>query len=113
MFLIAVSLLMAAPSDRWVQIGGSPNLYDEHLDTQSVRRSGDGVTLWTRRDWAGNRRTSWNELEFDCPRKRVTILAYVQIDGEAVSHSVRRPHRRASPILSDTVEQRIFDIVCG
>jgi hypothetical protein len=112
MFLIAVALSMGSPPDRWVHIGGSVDLYEEHLDKQSVRRSGDKVTLWTRRDWALDQVTSWNELEFDCSMRTKTILAYIRDDGGTISHNVLRPHREASSILPNSVEERIFNIAC-
>lgn len=110
--LIAVALFMGAPSDRWVHVGGSVGLYEEYLDRQSVSRRGDKVTLWTRRDWALDRGTSWNELEFDCSMRTAAILAYIQDDGGTISHNVLRPHRDASPIRPDSVEERIFEMAC-
>ena len=113
MFLIAAALAMAAPPERWVHVGGSADLYEEYLDTQSLRRSGDKVTLWTRRDFALGRATSWNELEFDCSRRTQTILAYIRDEGGTVSHNVVRPHREASRIPRKSVEERIFQIACS
>ncbi len=112
MFLIAVALSMATPPDRWVRVGGSTNLYEEYLDKGSVRRSGDKVILWTRRDLVLDQGTSWNELEFDCSKRTETILAYIRDDGETISHNVVRPHRKASPIPPRSVKERIFNIAC-
>ncbi|MDQ3144841.1 MAG: hypothetical protein M3Q57_08195 [Pseudomonadota bacterium] len=112
MFLIAVALSMVASPDRWVHIGGRTDAYEEYLDKESVRRSGDKVTLWTRRDFVHDQGTSWNELEFDCSMRMETILAYIGDDGGTVSHNVVRPHRKASPILPKSVEERIFNIAC-
>lgn len=112
MFLIAVALSMETPPDRWIHVGGRTSLYEEYLDKESVKRSGDKVTLWTRRDFMLDRSTSWNELEFDCSTRTETILAYVRDDGGTISHNVVRPHRKASPIPPKSVEERIFNIAC-
>ena len=113
MFLIALVLSMPTPPERWVHVGGSTDVYEEYLDKESIRRSGDKVTLWTRRDFHPDRGTSWNELEFDCSMKTETILAYIRDERGAVSHNVARPHREASPIPPDSVEERIFKIACS
>ena len=112
MFLIAVALSMEVPPERWVHVGGSTGLSAEYLDKASIRRSGNKVTLWTRRDSSLDRGTSWNELEFDCSMRTETILAFIRDDGGTVSHNVARPHRNASPIRPDSVEERIFNIAC-
>ena len=113
MFLIAVALSLEVLPERWVHVGGSTDLSEEYLDKASVRRSGDKVTLWTRRDFALARGTSWNELEFDCSLRTSTILTFIQNDDGTISHSVTRPYRDASPISPDSVEERIFNIACG
>ena len=112
MFLIAVVLFMEDPPQRWVQVGGGTGLSEEYLDKASIRRSGDKVTLWTRRDFPLDRGTSWNELEIDCSTRTQSILAFIRDDGGTISHNVTRPHRGASPILPDSVEERIFHIAC-
>ncbi|MDP9413648.1 MAG: hypothetical protein M3Q08_06050 [Pseudomonadota bacterium] len=112
MFVIAVALAMAAPPDRWVRVGGSANLYEEYLDKDSVRRTADKVTLWTRRDFVLGQGTSWNELEIDCSLRMETILAYIRDDGRTISHNIVRPHREAAPIFQNSAEERIFNIAC-
>ena len=109
MVLIALILSAATPADRWVHVGGGSNLY---VDRESIKRSGDKVTLWTRRDLALDERTVWNELEFDCRTRTETILAYTQDDGRSVVHNTVRPHREAALIPPDSVEERIFNIAC-
>ena len=112
MLLAALALATVIPPDRWVHVGGSTDLYEEYLDTESVRRSGDKVTLWTRRDFVRDQGTAWNEIEFDCSARTETILAWVRDDNGTVSHNVVRPHREAAPIPRGSVEERIFNIAC-
>jgi hypothetical protein len=112
MFLTALALSMAIQAERWVHVGGSPNLYEEYLDRESVKRSGDKVTLWTRRDFVRGKGTAWNEIEFDCSSRTETILAYVRDERGTISHNVVRPHRAAAPIPPKSVTERIFSIAC-
>jgi hypothetical protein len=112
MFFTALALFAAVQADRWVLVGGSTNVHEEYLDTESVKRSGDKVTLWTRRDFVQNKATAWKEIEFDCSARTETILAYIRDDRGIISHNVVRPHRAASPIPPASVEEKIFNIAC-
>ena len=112
MLLTALALSAAVQPDRWVHVGGRANLYEEYLDKESVKRSGVKVSLWTRRDFVREKVTVWHELEFDCSKRRETILAYIRDDAGTVSHNVKRPHRESAPIPSKSVEERIFKIAC-
>ncbi|CAA9508600.1 MAG: hypothetical protein AVDCRST_MAG31-822 [uncultured Sphingomonas sp.] len=111
-FVMAWALSVVTQSDRWVPVGGSHNEYQDHLDQESLKRSGNKVTLWTRRDFVTQQRTAWNEIEVDCARKWDTILAYVQDDAGVISHNVVRPHRGSTAIPPNSVGERIYDLVC-
>jgi hypothetical protein len=112
MLLIALTIATTAQPGRWVHVGGNGDLYQEYLDKESVNRSGDKVTLWTRRDHGRDQGTAWNEIEFDCLAKTETILAYIRDDRGIVTHNVVRPHRAAAPIPPGSVEEKIFNIAC-
>lgn len=105
-------LSSAIQPERWVHVGGSTGAYEEYLDTESVQRSRDKVTIWTRHDFVLGQGTAWNEIAFDCAKRTVTLLAYVRDDGATISHNVVRPHRESSPITPNSVEEAIFNIVC-
>jgi hypothetical protein len=109
--VMACALSMTEQTARWVSLGGG-NAYQDYLDQDSVKRSGDTVTLWTRRDSVTKQRTAWNEIEVDCSSKRDTILAYVQDDAGTVSHNIVRPHRGSTAIPPDSIAERIFNLVC-
>jgi hypothetical protein len=113
MILIAFLLSAAAPAERWVHVGGHPNVHEEYVDVESIARDGDKVSLWSRRDLLLNQGTVWHELEFDCGARTETILAYIQDAGGVVSHNNVRPHREASRIAADPVTNRIFEIACN
>jgi hypothetical protein len=70
------------------------------------------VALWTRRDLVRERATLWHEIELDCAARTQTIMAWVRDDQGTVSHNDVRPHREASPISPNSVEEKIFDIAC-
>jgi hypothetical protein len=111
MFLTALTLSAMIQPDRWVHVGGSPKVYEEYLDRESVRRSGDKVSLWTRRDYL-DRVTFWNEIEFDCSARTETIIAWIRDEGGTISHNDVRPHRAAAPIPAKSAAEKIFDIAC-
>ena len=112
MFLAGLALSGAIEPDRWLQVGGSANSYEEYLDRESVKRSGDKVSLWTRRDFVRDQGTAWHEIEFDCSTRTETILAFIRDDRGTISHNVFRPHRESAPVRPGTVEERIFNIAC-
>ena len=111
-FVIVCALSMTMQSDRWISIGSSNNASQDYLDQESIKRSGNKVTLWTRRDFITQQRTAWNEIEVDCSSKRDTILAHVQDDAGTISHNVVRPHRGSTAIPPNSIEERIFHLVC-
>ena len=112
MILTALALYVAEPPERWLHVGGDRNDYQEYVDSQSIRRSGDSATLWTRRDLSGGAGTMWHELEFDCSRRTQTVLAFIKDDGTSVSHNEARPHRPASPISPGSAGEEVFNIAC-
>lgn len=112
MLLAGLALSAASQPDRWVRVGGSDGTHEEYLDRASLTRSGDKVTLWTRRDLAESRGTAWHEIEFDCSARTKTILAYVMDDRGTISHNIDRPHRKAAPIAPGSVSERLFAIAC-
>lgn len=111
LLLAGLALSAATPPERWLHVGGSA-AFEEYLDSESVQRNGDKVTLWTRRDYASGQATAWHEIEFDCSARTETILAWVRDDGGTVSHNVVRPHRASSPIPPGSIEERTFNIAC-
>ena len=111
-FLTGLALSGEAQPDRWVHVGGSADSHQEYLDTESVRRSGDKVSLWTRRDFARDGSTAWHELEFDCTTRTETVVAWIRDEGGTVSHNDVRPHRGPSPIAPNSAAETIFKLAC-
>lgn len=109
--LIACALSTTMSPDRWVPVGGSSE-YADYLDKESIKRSGNTVTLWTRRDFATKHRSAWNEVEVDCSTRRDTILAYIEDNAGTISHNIVRPHRESSTIAPNSAGEKIFDLVC-
>ena len=110
--LAGLALSAAGQPDRWLPVGGSAGSDKEFLDQESLKRSGDKVTVWTRRDFALDQGTAWHEIEFDCSARTQTILAYIRDDGRTISHNVARPHRESASIAPGSAAERLFDIAC-
>jgi hypothetical protein len=111
MFLIALALSAMSDAERWLPLGGSADR-QEYLDRESVKRSGNKVTLFTRREIPAEKATYWEEIEFDCAARTDTIVAWIRADERGVDHNVVRPHRAAAPIAPNSPRQRAFDIAC-
>jgi hypothetical protein len=109
MFLMALALSAAAAPERWVPVAGGEA---EYLDTESLKRAGGKVTLWTRRDLPAEKATLWKEIEFDCAARTHTFVAWIRDDAGTISHNVVRPHRAAAPIARKSVEESLFQTAC-
>ncbi len=97
--LTASGLSAAVQPDRWVHVGGSPGLYEEHLDKESVTRSGDKVTLWTRRDFgrdAIEKARAIVEKARSAIERRDAALVKEQIEG------LTRTHRMFKGVVAKT-----------
>ena len=109
---IACALSMVTPAERWVLVGGIANAHQDYLDRESIKRSGNTVTVWTRRDFVSQQRTAWNEIEVDCATRRDIILSYIEDNAGSISHNISRPHRGSTAIPPNSVGAEIFDLVC-
>ena len=110
--LAAMMMSVAVPIDRWIPVSGNDGTQRDYLDRHSIQRNGHKVTLWTRRDFDGQQRTLWHEIEVDCAAKRDTIIAWVEDNAGAVTHNPNRPHRPSAPISPNSLGQFVFDLVC-
>jgi hypothetical protein len=110
--LAAMMMSVAVTTERWVRISGSDGTHWDYLDRHSLKRDGNKVTLWTRRDFARQQRTLWHEIEVDCAAKSDTISAWVEDNDGAVTHNLVRPHRPSATIPPNSLGQSIFDLVC-
>lgn len=111
MFLLALALVTLAQADRWVPLGGGTG-HAEFLDKESLKRVGDKVTLFTRRELAPEKATYWEEIEFDCKARTETIIAWIRADERGVDHNVTRPYRGAAPIAPNSAKENAFKIAC-
>jgi hypothetical protein len=112
-FILAVMMMsVAVPTDRWLPVSGSDGPRRDYLDRHSLQRDGNKVTLWTKRDFAGQQRTLWHEIEVDCAAKSDTIIAWVEDNAGAVTHNLVRPHRPSATIPPNSLGQSIFALVC-
>jgi hypothetical protein len=112
MLLAGLTLSAATHPDRWLPVWEDGDDYQEHLDTESIERRGEKVTVWTRQTFVRDKGTAWQEIEFDCARITDTILAYVRDDSNIVTHNVVRPHRGPLEIAPGSTAERMFNILC-
>lgn len=111
MLLFALALFAEQP-DRWIRVDQSSKAYEEHLDWESVSRIDDKARVWIRRDYALNQGTVWYEIEFDCSKKKMIILAYIREKDGSISHNTAHPYKASSNITTDSSIDRAFRLVC-
>lgn len=110
--LAAMMMSVPVPTDRWILVSGTDGPQRDYLDRHSIQRNGNKVTTWTKRDFAGQQRILWHEIEVDCAAKSDTIIAWVEDNAGAVTHNLVRPHRPSATIPPNSLGQSIFDLVC-
>ena len=115
MLLTALALLAAMQDARWADVGSDP-LSVTAVDRQSIRRSDDLVTIWTRDTFHVSQGSMLRELEMDCRRRTVAVAVVVMREstGAITRRTVFRAFERThEPIDPESAEERVFVAVCG
>jgi hypothetical protein len=111
----------------WVGVGGKVEkgltVYNVYVETESIQRDGDIVSLWTLFDYmtiqsivGGPWLSSKTRREYDCAEKRVRLLGYMTYTGNMASGEVVYSNSTQSawePIASDSMDANIWDVACS
>ena len=111
----------------WVNVGSKIErgltVYTAYLDSDSIRRKGNVVTLWALFDYmtiqsivGGPWLSSKTRRQYDCVEETVQLLGYMTFtgnmgSGEAVSSNSEQS--RWEPIAPDSIDRKLWDIVCS
>ena len=111
----------------WVNVGGKiergRTVYSAYLETDSIRRKGNVVTLWALFDYmtiqsivGGPWLSSKTRRQYDCVEETVQLLGYMTFtgnmgSGEAVYSNAEQS--RWEPIAPDSIDQKVWDLVCS
>ena len=111
----------------WVNVGGKIErgltVYSAYLDTDSIHRKGNVVTLWALFDYmriqsivGGPWLSSKTRRQYDCVEEKVQLLGYMTFtgnmgSGEAVYSNAEQS--RWEPIAPGSIDQKLWDLVCS
>ena len=110
----------------WVNVGSKIErgltVYTAYLETDSISRKGNVVTLWTLFDYmtiqsivGGPWLSSKTRWQYDCLEETVQLLGYMTFtgnmgSGEAVYSNSEQS--RWEPVTPDSIDQKVWNIVC-
>ena len=111
----------------WVNVGGKIErgltVYTAYLDTDSILRKGNVVTLWALFDYmtiqsivGGPWLSSKTRRQYDCLEETVQLLGYMTFTGNMGSGEAVYSNSEQSewePITPDSIDQKVWDIVCN
>lgn len=114
MLLTYLLLLAAAQESRWVSLGPDTTFAAVDIDRRSIRRSGERVTMWERRTFI-SRASMLREVEVDCGRRTLTVLAITWIEANGANRRTQIPAFERTPdsIDPESTDERVFAAVCG
>ena len=118
----AAALVMATPAvaQNWVEYGLNSTGTVVSYDPESVRRSGNIVRVWERRDHSRDRTRRERETKtlfrYDCAKETNAPLSEIVYDGRGGvirSVTLRDYEVREEPIVPESLGQALFDILCA
>ena len=111
----------------WVNVSSKAEIgltvYTAYVNTDSIRRKGNVVTLWALFDYmtiqsivGGPWLSSKTRRQYDCVEEKVQLLGYMTFtgnmgSGEAVYSNSEQS--RWEPIAPDSIDRKLWDIVCS
>jgi len=125
--LIIILRMCVAPAyAELVDVGGKVEhgitVYTVYIDTESIHRNGDIVTLWALYDYmtiqsivGGPWLSSKTRREYDCVEKKVRLVGYMTFtgnmgSGEAVySNSTQGGWE---PIAPESIDGKVWEVAC-
>jgi len=126
--LITIGPLLDGPLyAEWLDAGGKVErgltVYTVYVDTDSISRKGDIVTLWALFDYmsiqsivGGPWLSSKARRAYDCVNKRVRLLGYMTFTGNMGSGEVVFSNADQSawePLAPDSMDRTIWDVACN
>src|SRR5262245_20054538 len=126
--LITIVLLSVGPLyAEWLDVGGKVErgltVYTVYVDTDSMLRQGDIVTLWALFDYmsiqsivGGPWLSSKARRAYDCVNKRVRLLGYMTFTGNMGSGEVVFSNSDQSawePLAPDSMDRKVWEVACS
>ena len=118
----AAALSLAATpafAANWVYVGTLDSGTDIHYDADTIRRSGNQVTVWDKLDHSRDKKFEERERKrqyrYDCAERTVTLLASIAYypDGTNKSFTWKKYEQEPRPVVPETVAERTLEAVCA
>ena len=123
---LVCALFCGSAAADWSLVGGNQTIYSAYADRESVRRSGDSAQMLGLYDFLmadvavdGQPHESTVVLrEYDCRRKRVRLLAFVDYAGhmgagKVISRAGAPAPERWEPVLPGTIDEAFWQLACA
>ena len=126
--LITIEPLSVGPLyAEWLGVGGKVEkgltVYTVYVDTDSIRRKDNIVTLWALFDYmsiqsivGGPWLSSKTRREYDCVKARVRLLGYMTFTGNMGSGEAVYSNSDQSawePLAPDSMDRTLWDVACS
>jgi hypothetical protein len=118
---IGLALMPIAPAyaANWVYVTTNPNKVVFSYDSNTIRRSGNQVTVWEKYDHSRDKTTKKREtkarLRYDCAERTETLLEWIIYypNGKTDTFAFDTYEQKESSVAPDTVAEDILEAVCG
>jgi hypothetical protein len=125
LILALLLTLSTSAMAEWTAVAGNSH-FTSYIDIDSMRQSGDKVTMWIMYDYKTiERREGGSEKffsalmnsEFDCKRETKRFLDVALYSGHMgqgkVVHAVRNINEKAVTIIPSSFDAGLFQMACG
>jgi hypothetical protein len=103
----------------WVYVGENSNGAVIYYDADTIQRSGDQITVWTKWNHSRNRTVRYREAKnrdrFDCEERTITLIAYTNYypDGKVETFNIPTYGQEDDPVTPESIGETILETVCA
>ena len=118
----AAALSLAATpalAANWVYVDTLNSGTDIHYDADTIRRSGNQVTVWDKLDHSRDKKFEERERKrhyrYDCAERTITLLAAIAYypDGTNKSFTWQKYEQKTRAVAPDTLAEITLEAVCA
>ena len=117
----AALVLAATPAFAvdWVYVSSDSAGAVHYYDSDTIRRAGSQVTVWTKTDHSRDKRFKWRaamaRYRYDCAERTRTVLHSTNYypNGESESYTWKTYEQNTIPIVPETVGEATLEAVCA
>lgn len=116
---LALVPIVPAFAANWVYVAESTSNAVYYYDSETIRRSGNQVTVWEKydfsRDKTEKRRERKVRYRYDCEQRTDTLLETVSYypNGKIEKFTFDTYEQKESAVTPDTVSEAMLEAVCG